>query len=381
MKTKLFALLLISCIFTLNSFSQKKTETIYGIEKLTIYSKVLNEDRTMLIALPENYTNTTNNFPVLYLLDGNTHFRQASSATNFLAQQGLAPDMIVVAIINVDRNRDFTPVYNEQVPTSGGGEKFHDFLEKELLPFVEENYKASNYKILMGHSFGGTFVGYSLIERPNVFDAYIAASPYLQFDDDYIVNQARLKLKRTYNSPKNFYMTIGNEPEYFEAFNEFSILIEEKSGDAISFKYVKMPNENHGSIPYLTTFNGLRFIFSDFMLPNEVFVKGLPAIDYYYDQVSKKYNLEVETTENTINILGYNYLGEGELKKAIEVFKENVNRYPNSSNVYDSLGEAYEKDGEIKLAKDNYQIAYTLGLDQNHRATSIYKNNLDRVSK
>lgn len=381
MKTRLFTILLISCIFTFNSFSQKKIENGTGVEKITIHSDILNEDREMLIALPDNYASITNNYPVLYVLDGNTHFRHASSATSYLAEHGLAPGMIVVAITNVDRNRDFTSVHSDQVPTSGGGEKFHDFLEKELMPYIEENFNASKYRVLVGHSFGGTFVGYSLLDKSNVFDAYIAISPYLQYNDNYIVKQARLKLQAKYNSPKSFYMTLGNEPRYNEALDEFSSLIQEKSEKAISFHYVQMPDENHGSIPYISVFNGLRFIYSDFMLPKEIFAQGLEAIDDYYVQVSEKYNFEVQTGENTINILGYNYLNADKTEKAIEVFIENIDRFPSSSNVYDSLGEAYEKNDQLRLAKDNYQKAYTLGLAQNHRATSIYKSNLDRVSE
>ncbi|MBC8320715.1 MAG: hypothetical protein H8E34_08335 [Bacteroidetes bacterium] len=81
-------------------------------------------------------------------------------ATNYLAGYGLTPEIIVVAITNVDRTRDFTPAHTKARPTSGGAKKFHAFLEKELIPMIEENYKASPYKIIMGHSLGGTFAAY-----------------------------------------------------------------------------------------------------------------------------------------------------------------------------------------------------------------------------
>lgn len=380
-KTKVIVILIIVLGFSLNSFSQEKKEITTLDEKITIHSKVLNEDRTILISLPDNYKKSDKKIPVLYVLDGTTHFRHALGATDYLRRQGLAPEMIVVAIINVDRNRDFSPVHSDKIPTSGGAENFHNFLKKELIPLVEKNYKVANYKILMGHSFGGTFAAYSLLEYPGVFDAYIAVSPFLQFADNYIISQAELKLKKEYDKAKSFYMTIGEEPGYLKVLDKFSELIQEKSDSAINFLYVQMHGENHGTTPYLSLFNGLRFTFFDWLPAKETVSMGLQAIDEHYKEVSNKYNYEVTTPENTINLLGYNYLRAGETEKAIEIFKENVKRYPKSANVYDSFGEAYEKNKEFKLAKENYQKAYNLGILQLHRFTPVFKQNLDRVSE
>ena len=58
-----------------------------------------------------------------------------------------------------------------------------------------------------------------------------------------------------------------------------------------------------------------------------------------------------------MNQIGYQILGNEEYAKAIEAFHANVKYYPNSNNVYDSLGEAYEKSGNLKLAAENYKIA------------------------
>ena len=79
--------------------------------------------------------------------------------------------------------------------------------------------------------------------------------------------------------------------------------------------------------------------------------------------------------------MGYNYLQNGNVSKAIEIFSENVKRYPLSSNVYDGLGEAYEKNNQLDLAAENYEKAFDLGRLQNHRSTGIYQHNLERVKK
>jgi hypothetical protein len=379
--TKAIITLILIISFSAHLFAKTETEVIAGGERFTIHSKVLDEDRVILIFLPDNYDNSEYNFPVLYVLDGETHFRHVSGATDYLARNGLAPGIIVVAITNVDRNRDSSPVHVDNISTSGGAEKFHKFLKKELLPTIKKNYRTTDYNMIMGHSFGGTFIGYSLLEYPEVFNAYIAVSPYLQFADNYIINEAKNKLKSKYDNPKSFYMTVGDEIDFFNPLDEFSDLIKEKSGKAISFQYVQMPRDNHMSTPYLSIFNVLRFIYSDWTLPDETFQNGLLAIDDHFATVSKKYDYKVVTPENTINNLGYSYLGAGRIPKAIEVFKENVKRFPKSANVYDSLGEAFENNNQLELAKKNYSEAYKLGLAQNLGTTSLFKNNLERVSK
>ncbi len=64
--------------------------------------------------------------------------------------------------------------------------------------------------------------------------------------------------------------------------------------------------------------------------------------------------------ENELNNLGYQLLQMSKTKEAIEILKLNVHEYPNSSNVYDSLGEAYMADGNNKLAIENYKKSLKL---------------------
>lgn len=372
--------LIIFFFISFYSFGQSDVDKISIGEKKILRSKILQENRTILISLPDNYMSSDKLYPVLYLLDGSTHFKQAIGATDFLSKQGLSPEHIIVAIINIDRNRDFTPVSNIKMPTSGGGKVFHEFLENELVPLIEKSYKASKYKILMGHSLGGMFTAYSFLEFPNVFNAYICVSPYLQYENNYIVKQAKSKVKSKYSNDTSFFMTIGNEPAYLDSLEEFSKLIKKNTNGSLKFSHNEMRAENHMTTPYLSLFKGLRYIFSDWILPKEKLAQGLPAIDSYFDKLSEKYKYKIVTPENIINMLGYQSLQKNEIEDAIEIFKENCNRFPTSANVYDSLGEAYENKGLLKLARDNYEKAFNLGTKQNHRATEIYEKNLQRVS-
>ncbi|MCK4676626.1 MAG: alpha/beta hydrolase [Bacteroidales bacterium] len=175
-----------------NTLAQPVDNRVVIGEKVTFKSNILDENRTILVYLPQSYNQTDFCYPVMYLLDGGFHFHHTSGIVGFMSRAGIIPEMIVIGITNVDRNRDFSPTRTEQIPTSGGAEKFLSFLSDELIPFVDRNYRTLPYEILVGHSFGGTFATYTLLNRPETFNAYIAISPYLQYDDADLVKKTKI---------------------------------------------------------------------------------------------------------------------------------------------------------------------------------------------
>lgn len=72
-------------------------------------------------------------------------------------------------------------------------------------------------------------------------------------------------------------------------------------------------------------------------------------------------------TEQDINLYGYQLLGQGKTDEAIEMFRKNVKEHPQSWNVYDSLGEAYERKGDKKLAVENYRKAQSMVRDEDNK--------------
>src|SRR5690349_19701682 len=115
----------------------------------SLHSKILGEERKIWVYVPDGAKDTTRRFPVLYLLDGDAHY---SSVVGMIQQLSgingntICPDMIVVGIPNTDRTRDLTPTNSLFYPdgskgidlkTSGGGEKFESFLQKELIQHID----------------------------------------------------------------------------------------------------------------------------------------------------------------------------------------------------------------------------------------------------
>ncbi len=80
-----------------------------------------------------------------------------------------------------------------------------------------------------------------------------------------------------------------------------------------------------------------------------------------------------------INQLGYMAMAGGDLAGAIEIFEANVEEFPESPNVYDSLAQALENDEQYAAAVANYEKAHKRGQEIDDPNTEIYKHNLDRV--
>jgi len=379
-RSKLFTVTIILIFLTTLLWAEKDDSAITLGETATINSEILDQDRELLIYLPDGYEKSTTNYPVLYLIDGGFHFLHVSSVVQYLSSRGMMQQTIVVAIKNIDRNKDFLPTNVERVPTSGGAENFLNFISNELFTYIESNYRTTPYKTLVGHSYGGTFTTYTFLQKPNTFDSYIAISPYLHWDEQLLVTQAKTILPEGYDKNKFFYMTLGDEPPYIPAIDKFVSLINDKSPTNLDFTYTQMISETHNSIPHLTVYYGLEKLYSDWNLPQAKYEEGLSAIDEHYNMISNKFNYNVETPEFVINMLGYNYLLKEEFEKAIEVFQENVNRFPTSANVYDSLAESYENNKQLKLAELNYTKACELA-KKDDPTLITFKSNLERVQK
>jgi len=366
-------------ILSAQGLSKEPSQDITIGKKVVISSKILGEDRPLFISIPQGYHLGGNAYPVLYILDGGGSFLFATSVTDFMARNGLIPSMIVVAIPNTNRNRDFTPTVEKDRENSGGAPKFLEFMEKELIPFVENNYHTQSYRILSGHSLCGMFSIYTMAVKPELFNATIAMSPYLMYDNETVIETASNGIDKKSLNGKSLFITLGNEPNYNASLNRFTKLLKKQTSKEFSWKFERMNAEGHGSIPLKSLYAGLEFIFDDWKLKGEVFNAGLSAIERHYQNINKKYGYSIEIPEPILNRLGYQYLQNSNIKEAVKVFMENVKRYPLSANVYDSLGEALEKQGKSKEALKNYQKAVELGEKTQSPNLKVFRQNADRL--
>jgi uncharacterized protein len=387
MKMKSFIIsTIISVIFvtfiTNKSLTQSQDNIVIG-KSFKIYSKVLNEDRNIFINLPENYNTSKNRYAVIYLLDGETHFNYTAGVVQFLAGNNRMPEAIVIGIPNTNRNRDFTLVKVDNVPFSGGGDNFLKFMKEELIPYVDNNFRTHPYRILIGHSLCGMFCFYTLFTETDLFNAYIALSPWLIWNNNYMLDFVGSKIGKLSSLNKYLYFTAGSleQQELLDDMVKMDEIFKAKAPKDFTWKYKLMEEDDHGSLVLPTIHDGLRELFSDWYLPNSVAFQGLNSFLNHYDNITKKFGFEVQPSEAAMNNLGYYFLQRQNMEEAIAFFKKNVELFPESANVYDSLGEAYEKSNQINLAVENYEIAYKYAKAINHPNLQIYKTNFERARK
>jgi predicted alpha/beta superfamily hydrolase len=369
----------IAGLFGGNVFAQQTAKIFIG-ENMNFHSGILNEDRTLYIYTPAGYDSGEDRYPVLYMLDGGQHFVHVSGIIHYLSSVGRIPQMIMVAIPNTRRTHDLTPTYNEEFPTSGGGENFLSFLNEELIPHIDQNYRTHPYRILAGHSLAGTFAVYVLLTQPDLFGAYISISPSIGWDDGVLVKRAKSFFQKQARFKKYFYLTLGDEGDWkYSFFKDLTDTIRRTRPQDFIWEFKHMKNESHVSIPHRSIYDGLELLYKDWAVTDEVAAGGLEPILNHYRRLTDKFGYTVSPSEAYLNILGYEFLNIRNLEEALKIFAHNIKLHPNSANVYDSYGEALERDGQLEKALENYQIAYNKGKENSDPNESIYRQNYERA--
>lgn len=373
----LFGIIFIFC-FSFAIFGQNQQVISVVHKSFVINSQILGEERTILVKAPQNYERTDEKFPVVYMLDA--HAPQNAMMAGIIEQQawgGTMPEMILVGIQNTNRTRDLTPTKTERAG-SGGGEKFLQFIETEVIPLIEKNYRTQPFRVFAGHSLGGLFVTYSFVARPDLFNAFIAASPVLHWDNDFVIKRAEEVFKQNKDWNKTMFIGLGDEPDYIRGFNSFQDLLKRAKPKNFEYEFRQFKGENHGSVVLPAYYAGLRKIFEGWETPA---TGSIADLENHYKKLSRKFGYTILIPEATLNQVGYQLLRANRVDEAISAFRKNVEIYPNSANVYDSLAEALEKSGQLKQAAENYEKAYKMAEKSGEtQLAQSAKANFERIS-
>lgn len=383
MKKSVWLLLVLLCCCAMPVWAQP--------ERLTLKSQVLNEERVALVRTPPGYANNQQRYPVLYMTDGQAQLAHTISTIEFLVREGKMPELIVVAIGNTDRTRDLTPtkarlrhaVSGEWInfPTSGGADNFLKFIETELIPKVESQYRTQPYRLFAGHSFGGLFALHTFLSKPALFNSVIAVSPTMTWDEHYVSRRAEEFFKERRELRRTLIVTLAEESAETEAgFERFKKIFAKRAPSQLTWDMPLMKDEDHGSVVLRSHYHGLRKTFADWQMPTAQ-VTGLAVVEAYYRKLSESYGFTVLPPEAFVNNLGYQLQGAGKAEEAVAAFKQNVAWHPHSANVYDSLAEAYEKNGKLAEAQPLYEKAAQIGAQTNDPNARVFKENYERVSE
>lgn len=256
--------------------------TLARTEVYKITSAYNNVTYPIFVSLPSSYNSSDKSYPVVYMLDAYSSFGIVTQMAKLLAFNKELPELIIVGIsseggsreFNYNRSRDYTPTsissdkipdnLESMIPASGGASKFLSFIENELIPFLEPKYRIKNDdRTLIGHSLGGLFVGYTLLQDQRIFNRYVMISPALFWDNNYLLNQEKNYYANTKSLNAAVYTSVGalEESRFLETWKEFTGLLKQHEYSGLKLTAEIAPNETHYTIiPHLVT-RGLITVF------------------------------------------------------------------------------------------------------------------------
>ena len=393
---KYFVFILLSVIV---SESNAQTDNQIVIGKVdSVSSAILKEKRKVWVYIPnmtQDMQNSNQRYPVLYLLDGEGHFQSVVGMIQQLSQVNgntIVPEMIIVGIPNTDRTRDLTPTHidndlpmmdSNSAKNTGGGENFAAFLQKELIPHIDSIYPTQPFRILVGHSFGGLAVLHILTNHTKMFNAYIAIDPSMWYDKERFLKTTQQKLISKKYDGASLYVGIANTmaegmtleklkkdttivTRHIRSIFAMDKFIKTNSKNGLKYASKYYGDDDHGSVPLISEYDGLRFIFSWYRLklsPPDFFSADTALVRKYrqhYQKVSKEFGYKVSPPEMQINGLGYYILSQKHYEKAAALFRMNIENYPQSGNTYDSYADALMAMKDTAAAITNYKKAYAI---------------------
>lgn len=365
---------LLCLAFALPASAQDQAHSPYVVADIVvIHSNILGEDRRLFVYNPDDVGgNILPAYPVLYLLEENDMPMVAGTVKYLSSYNEQIPAMLVVGIEGGDRIRDLTPTHalydntgqrddspDSWLKSSGGGDKFLQFVRDEVTPYVEKHYRTAPFKMLAGHSVGGLTSVYALTAYPQLFNGYIAVSPSLWWDRGVMLSLAGSKLQIPRARKTFLYVADCPESASFSVYMQrFLALLHTKMPAGLTFTHQFYPTETHGSIAAKAYYDGLRFLFPDWNIAETD--SSATLIKEHYQRLSDRLGYSVQPPLGMVSDWGNAFLRKHMAQDAIELFSLNTHNFPKSADAHMDLGNALAASGDKAGAKDSYQKALEL---------------------
>ncbi|HEX8529853.1 MAG TPA: alpha/beta hydrolase-fold protein, partial [Cytophagales bacterium] len=202
---------------TTPSASKYPPVSLAGTELRKLPSKIVGDEFHVLVSFPEGYDTAKTAFPVLYVLDGDNDFPYAMEVLGLLKGEcGIREPLLVgigygakIGSPGNERFRDYSPTAMKNAPGSGGGPNFLQFLEQELFPMIESNYKVNQHRSLYGYSFGGLFCAYALFEKPGLFKQILMGSAALGYENRILFEREAAYAQAHQDLPLKVFLEVG----------------------------------------------------------------------------------------------------------------------------------------------------------------------------
>jgi len=234
------------------------------------------KEYSIYLALPDSYDqNKEASYPVLYCLDANAGFGLMTQTYRYLRFGNEVPKMVIVGIgypttlgseILAHRNQDMTPTPDPgNTSGTGGAPEFLQFIQTQLIPYIESEYRVIDDRTFVGHSHGGLFAVYTLFSAPGAFQRFIIGSPSLWYD-----NKVSFQIEEEYasshtNLEATVFFSVGTEEEseanLVTLLKEMAEKLKQREYPGLKLTLTLFPDQTHLSSVPPTYSYGLRNLF------------------------------------------------------------------------------------------------------------------------
>jgi len=342
----------------LPSNAQNQKDKIIIGESTSLHSKILDEERKVFISLPSNYNRNVHSYPVIIVMDAEYLFEVTNAIIKIKASRNEMPESILVGIPNSTGKR-YDMAMQLSYPDGrtffgdADGKKIKDYLaffRKELIPFLENNYRINDHKTIIGMSptFGPVLEAFW--NQPDLFDGYIVLASELAINTNSgktIAERVLHAIQDTKRTKSAIYIGKASEDlkrrpkEEASAYIDLNQRLEGTANPNINYRIEILENENHYGMSISGIEHGLENIYpyDTWNVPYRDFWNSEnPAneIKKFYDSLSNQYGFEIvpleesfyaaQTLAGTIRRLER----QGRKKELREVLELAIKYYPNS---------------------------------------------------
>jgi predicted alpha/beta superfamily hydrolase len=318
----------------------------------SIYSSILKEQRSIKIVLPETYKpGSADKYEVIYLTDGEWVVDLFPFIYKFAQDENYVPPAIIVAIPNRyinkanQRDRDFLPVHVPEPAISGGADNFLSFIKNELIPYIDNKYPTNRTNSIYGHSYGGLFVMYALLNEPQLFESYYATDAPFRWNDDYLIKMANQKLEN-FPSDKVLWIAGIEETYKYQGIDRLDSLLQLKAPKNLRWKMATYPNEKHNSVRLKAMYDGIKFSYSgysnaplSFHPMNGILLKDKPVSVWVDSYPELRYTVDGTEPNRTSKKVDPGFKITGPAQLVVKSFS-NSGKYDKTARGNFELGEA-----------------------------------------
>lgn len=343
------------------------------VKQYTIDSKFLETERNYWVSLPSNY-DSTNTYPVMYVLDAEWRFSITNALEKELSSDGKIPAHIVVGITHPNRRLDMsfsttkvnhkgqkdTVAFNAK--NSGNGLPFLNFIENELIKEVNQKYATSGFNILIGHSLGGYFCSYILPQQKS-FRSLQIYDPSIWYSEGEAVQQIQDNLSKQ----SNCIVFISSSGNYKNQFTNHHKKIKKLNRTLNRFrnirnKYKNYKDESHNSMFLHSFIDGTSMLYDGY----EMKAGGLETknsaseIEVHFKQFSEKIQFEFTPPMHLYFHVGVANFHQRKYANCVEALEIYLEKNPKHRYVLELTGDAYFGLGKKAESLKYYTKAYEL---------------------